>query len=60
MQTILDKKMYTKAETAELLSVNERFVSKEIKGGNLRAVTIGKQIYISEDSLRDYLDGKKA
>lgn len=47
----------TVREVADLLQVNEATVRRWIKGGELRAIDIGKGWRIGPDDLETFLDG---
>lgn len=51
-------KLYTMAEVATLMGTTRYTVSKYMKGGGLRSARIGGRYYISEEALKDYLNGK--
>lgn len=52
---ILDVKLYTLDETAELLGVTKQSVTKYIKQGRIISTTIGGKKYLSEDNIRTFL-----
>lgn len=54
-RTILGVKLYTLAEAAELLGVCRTTVGMYIKKKNLNSQTIGGVKYVSEQSLKDFL-----
>ena len=57
MLNIENIKLYTVSEVANLMNVTATTVYAIIKRGALRRTKIGARIYISEDSLLDYLKG---
>lgn len=56
-KVILDVKLYSTKEVADLLGVTPTTTTKYIKEGKLEAKTIGGKRYISEESLRKFLLG---
>ena len=60
MKEILDLRLYTIAETADLLSTNAAAVRRYIKAGTLRAAKIGAAQMITEGAIKDYLNGVTA
>ena len=56
MKEILGVKLYSLAEVGEMLGVQRATASKYIQEGKLRARTIGGRKFVSEDSLRDFLN----
>ena len=63
MKEVLGVKLYSLAEVGELLGVQRPTASKYIRQGKLRARTIGGYKYVSEESLKDFLnntDGSNA
>ena len=50
-------KLYTVAEVATLMNVTATTVYAMVKRGAIRRTKIGTRIYVSEDSLLDYLKG---
>lgn len=59
MKTVLGVTVYTAAETAELLHLSERTVREYIKKGTLNAQKVGGTWAISEDNIKDFLNGYK-
>jgi len=49
------EQLHTIEQVAELWSVNERTVRREIDRGNLRVVRIGRAVRVTETAVRDYL-----
>lgn len=49
---------YTIVELTEILKVTRRTIYNYIKGGQLRAVKIGKQWRVNEPDLKDFLQYK--
>ena len=60
MKEILDLRLYTIAETADLLATNAAAVRRYIKAGALRAAKIGAAQMITEGAIKDYLNGVTA
>lgn len=60
MKEILDLRLYTVSETAELLATNAAAVRRYIKAGALRAAKIGAAQMITEGAIKDYLNGVTA
>ena len=60
MQEILDLRLYTVDETADLLATNAAAVRRYIKAGTLRAAKIGAAQMITEGAIKDYLNGVTA
>ena len=60
MKEILDLRLYTIAETADLLATNAATVRRYIKAGTLRAAKIGAAQMITEGAIKDYLNGVTA
>ena len=60
MKTVLGINLYSVPEVCKLLGdVKSPAVYRYIKLQRLRGQKIGGEWYISEDSLRDFLNGKK-
>lgn len=60
MKEILDLRLYTVDETADLLATNAAAVRRYIKAGTLRAAKIGAAQMITEGAIKDYLNGVTA
>ena len=60
MKEILNLRLYTIAETADLLATNAAAVRRYIKAGALRAAKIGAAQMITEGAIKDYLNGVTA
>lgn len=60
MKEILDLRLYTVDETAELLATKAAAVRRYIKAGALRAAKIGAAQMITEGAIKDYLNGVTA
>ena len=60
MKEILDLRLYTVDETADLLATNAAAVRRYIKAGALRAAKIGAAQMITEGAIKDYLNGVTA
>lgn len=52
---ILDVKLYSLTEAAELLGVTRATISSYIKSGRLSASLIGGKKYVSEENLKQFL-----
>ena len=60
MKEILDLRLYTVSEAADLLATNAAAVRRYIKAGALRAAKIGAAQMITEGAIKDYLNGVTA
>ena len=60
MKEILDLRLYTVSETADLLATNAAAVRRYIKASTLRAAKIGAAQMITEGAIKDYLNGVTA
>ena len=60
MKEILDLRLYTVSETADLLATNAAAVRRYIKAGTLRAAKIGAAQMITEGAIKDYLNAVTA
>lgn len=58
MKIINGVKMYDSKEVSALLGVNGTTLISYRRKGLLRSVRMGRGYYTSEESLRDYLNGK--
>lgn len=56
---ILDIKLYSMDEAAELLGVTKGTLTKYISNGRLQAKIIGGKKYVSEDNLKCFLQNAK-
>ena len=54
-KVILDVKLYSFEETAELLGVTKQAITKYIKAGRIPGTTIGGKKYFSEDNIKNFL-----
>ena len=54
-KVILDVKLYSMEETAQLLGITRQTLTKYIKKGRVLATQIGGTKYISEDNLKKFL-----
>lgn len=52
---ILDVKLYSLEETAELLGITKQTITKYIKQGRMVSTMIGGKKYLSEENLRNFL-----
>lgn len=51
-----DIKVYTLKEVEAILKVTQRTLYNYIKGGQLKAVKMGRQWRVTEDSLKEFLE----
>lgn len=51
-----DIKVYTLEEVCNILKVTKRTVYNYIKGGQLKAVKVGKYWRVSEEHLKDFIE----
>lgn len=51
-------KLYTLTEIEPVLGVTHRTLLDYVKSGKLKAVKIGNKWKVSEDNLRDFINGK--
>jgi excisionase family DNA binding protein len=54
-KVILDIKLYSLAEAADLLGVTKGTLSKYIMSGRMNAKVIGGKKYVSEENLKSFL-----
>ena len=54
-KVILEVKLYTLEETAELLGVTKQTITKYLKQGRIVSTTIGGKKYLSEENIRTFL-----
>jgi excisionase family DNA binding protein len=54
-KVILDVKLYSLQEAADLLGVTKQTISKYIKSGRITATLIGGKKYLSEDNIKSFL-----
>ena len=55
-----DIKLFTMDEVADVLRLSRRTIAREINKGRLRATKVGDlKVFITEDAIRDYLNGRK-
>lgn len=52
-------KIYSVFEVCELLSVSRKTINKYIASGDLKAIRLGNQIRISEESFNNFLTSKE-
>lgn len=55
MKTILREKFYSLHETAEMLELSIFTIRSYVRSGRLAATRIGKELYISQTNLKEYL-----
>ena len=58
MKEFFGKKCYTRKEVADILGVSVATIDRNITKGTLRRQRIGMRTWISEQSLKDFIDGK--
>lgn len=49
---------YTVKEASELLHLNEQTLRRYIKTGKIRAQKVGVPYYVTEDTIREFLNGE--
>ena len=54
-KVILEVKLYTLEETAELLGVTKQTITKYLKQGRIVSTTIGGKKYLSEENIKTFL-----
>ena len=54
-KVILDVKLYSLTEAAELLGVTKQTITKYLKQGRIVSTTIGGKKYLSEENIRAFL-----
>lgn len=54
-KVILDVKLYSLAEAADLLGVTKGTITKYISTGRMTATTIGGRKYLSEENIKSFL-----
>jgi excisionase family DNA binding protein len=54
-KVILDVKLYSLTEAAELLGVTKQTITKYLKEGRIVSTTIGGKKYLSEENIRAFL-----
>lgn len=52
-----DKKYYTVKEVMEILKCSDRTVRRYIKAGTLEGKQIARMLYVTEISIKNYLEG---
>lgn len=57
-KVVLDVKLYSTREVADLLGVTPVTITKYVKEGRMEANFIGGKRYISEENLKQFLLGK--
>lgn len=58
MKEINGIKLYTCNELSELFGVSPQTIYKYIRQGNIVNTRIGRSLYVSEQNIIDYLNGK--
>ncbi len=59
MIKIKDKEFYTIKEVANILGMNQNYVSSLVKNGKLKSFKVNeKRHYFSNEMMADYLEGK--
>ena len=54
-----EKKYYSVKEVAEILKCSDRTVRRYIKAGTLEGKQIARMLYVTEISIKNYLEGGK-
>lgn len=57
MREIQGVKLYDMNEVAEMLNISKRTITTMMQKGQLLNTRIGRKIFISEESIKDYLNG---
>lgn len=58
MKEIAGIKMYTAAEVSKMVGVSLSNIYRQIKGGKMGATKIGRTFMVSEENLKNFLNGK--
>lgn len=58
--SILESRLLTYNEAAELLRVSKRTVQRLVDNADLVSVKIGQRAFITRDDLDAFIDGKRA
>lgn len=59
MLEIGNERAYDVQETAEKLNVTAQTIRNYVRRGRLKAQRVGRSLYISEKTLKEYLNGDK-
>ena len=59
-KVILDIKLYSLQEAADLLGVTRGTITKDISSGRIAATLIGGKKYLSEENLKSFLQDTEA
>lgn len=59
MKVILDEKMYSLSEVADMLGVTEPTARDYVAKGRMSAVLIGRRKYVSEANIKAFLQAEK-
>lgn len=59
MKEVNGIKLFSVEEIAKMMDCNRRVIYEAHKKGTLRGVKIGRFLYASEESLKDFLNGRK-
>ncbi len=59
MKEVNGTKLFSVEELCSMMGCNRRVIYNAAKTGKLRVVRIGRLLYASEESLRDFLNGRK-
>lgn len=59
MKIILDTKLYTIQETADLIGTSYRTMLTHIKNGKIKGQRIGRMTYFSEEGIKDFLNARQ-
>lgn len=58
MKEIAGIKMYTVAEVSKMIGVSQSNVYRTIRSGKMGATKIGRTLMVSEENLKNFLNGK--
>lgn len=58
MRTIENIQLYTVSETANLLGITAQTVRSYIKNGKLNGQRIGRPVFISNNSIKEFIKGR--
>lgn len=59
MKEVNGTKLFSVEELSSMMDCNRRTIYQAAKSGKLRVVRIGRLLYASEESLKDFLNGRK-